>query len=157
MKIHLLQSLVLAAAMAAPGVNAQASPPAVLKIEQPWARPTVAGQHAGGAYLTLRNDAATPDRLLGGSTPVAERVEVHEMRMDGNVMRMRELAALEVPAGKPTKLEPGGMHLMLMGLKAPLKAGDKVPLKLRFEKAGEIETVLVVQTRPAAATDAHKH
>ncbi len=157
MKHLLLQSLVVAAALVAPGVNAQTPAPATLKVEQPWTRPTVVGQQAGGAYLTLHNAAATSDRLLGGSTPAAERVEVHEMRMDGNVMRMREVAAIELPPGKPTKLEPGGLHLMLMGLKAPLKAGDKVPLKLRFEKAGEVEVVFVVQARPAAMTDAHKH
>ena len=143
--------------MLAPGANAQTTLPTTLKIEQPWARPTVAGQHAGGAYLVLHNDAATPDRLLDGSTPAAQRVEVHEMHMDGNVMRMREVGALEMPAGKSTRLEPGGLHLMLVGLKAPLKAGDKVPLKLRFEKAGEIAVVLQVQTRPAATADAHKH
>ena len=156
MKTKLLNSLAFAALVLA-GAAVHAAPPAVLKAEQAWARPTVAGQQAGGAYVILHNGGATADRLLGGSTPAAERVEVHEMRMDGSVMRMRELAALELPAGKSTKLEPGGRHLMLMGLKAPLKVGDKVPLKLRFEKAGEIEVVLLVQTRPAAAADAHKH
>ena len=156
MKNKLSKSLAWAALVLA-GATVHAASPAVLKAEQAWARPTVAGQQAGGAYVTLHNGGATVDRLLGGSTPAAERVEVHEMRMDGSVMRMRELPALELPAGKSTKLEPGGLHLMLMGLKAPLKVGDKVPLKLRFEKAGEVDLVLLVQTRPTAAADAHKH
>ena len=80
------------------------------------------------------------------------------MRMDGNVMRMREMAAgLELPAGKTVSLSPGGLHLMLVDLKAPLKLGDKVPLKLRFEKAGEIEVTLYVESRPAVAASAHAH
>ena len=129
-----------------------------LKIEHPWARPTVAGQSTGGAYLGVINSGNAPDRLLGGSSPAAARVEVHEMRMDGNVMRMREMSALDVPAGVTVKLAPGGMHLMLFGLQKPLKAGDKLPLKLRFERAGEIEVMLNVETQPAAVpVEAHKH
>ena len=129
-----------------------------LKIGHPWARPTLPGQSAGGAYLSVANTGVAPDRLLGGSSPAAERVEVHEMRMDGDVMRMRELPALELPAGKTVPLAPGGLHLMLNGLKAPLKLGDKLPLKLRFEKAGEIEVLLHVENQPATAADtAHKH
>jgi periplasmic copper chaperone A len=128
-----------------------------LEIGHPWARPTLPGQSTGGAYLSVHNSGSTPDRLLGGSTPAALRVEVHEMRMDGDVMRMREMAALDLPAGKRVALAPGGLHLMLTGLKAPLKVGDKLPLKLRFEKAGEIEVMLHVESKPAAAADAHKH
>ena len=154
MKHKRLNSLAWAALVLA-GAAVHAMPPGALTVEHAWARPTVVGQQAGGAYVILHNAGATADRLLGGSTPAAERVEVHEMRMDGSVMRMRELAALELPAGKSTKLEPGGLHLMLMGLKAPLKVGDQVPLKLRFEKAGEVEVMLQVQVKPAAPM--HKH
>ena len=129
-----------------------------LKIDHPWARPTLPGQSAGGAYLSVHNGGSAPDRLLGGSTPGAKRVEVHEMRMEGDVMRMREMPALDLPAGKLVQLAPGGLHLMLFGLKAPLKLGDKLPLKLRFEKAGEIDVVLHVENKPAAPADtAHKH
>jgi len=129
-----------------------------LKIGHPWARPTLPGQGAGGAYLSVHNGGSTPDRLLGGSMPVAAGVEVHEMRMEGDVMRMRELPGLEIPAGKTVTLAPAGLHLMLTGLKAPLKLGDKLPLKLRFEKAGEIEVTVNVEDKPAAPTEAaHKH
>jgi len=128
-----------------------------LKIDQAWVRPTVPGQGTGGAYLSVSNSGPAADRLLGGSSPAAARVEVHEMRMDGNVMRMRELTALNLPAGKRIQLAPGGLHLMLVDLKAPLKIGDKVPLKLRFEKAGEIDVMLQVQDKPVASSDAHKH
>lgn len=147
----------MAACLAATGAAAREFQAGALKIGQPWARPTVAGQGAGGAYLSLHNSGRTPDRLLGGRTPAAERVELHEMRMDGDVMRMREKVAVDLPAGQRVALAPGGLHLMLMGLKAPLKVGDQLPLTLRFEKAGEIEVTLQVQSAPAAAAEAHKH
>ena len=128
-----------------------------LKIEHPWVRPTLSGQRTGAGYLGIHNSGSAADRLLGGSTPAAAAVEVHEMRMDGDVMRMRELKALELPAGKAVALAPGGLHLMLTGLKAPLKIGDKLSVKLRFEKAGEVELVFHVENQPAPAADAHKH
>ena len=150
--------LALATLLTATAASAHEFQLGSLKIDHPWARPTLPGQSAGGAYLSVTNNGVAPDRLLGGSSPAAERVEVHEMRMDGDVMRMRELPALELPAGKTVPLAPGGLHLMLNGLKAPLKIGDKLPLKLRFEKAGEIEVLLHVENQPATAADtAHKH
>jgi copper(I)-binding protein len=131
-----------------------------LEIGHPWARPTLPGQTSGGGYLSVNNQGSRPDRLLGGSTSAAAAVEVHEMRMEGDVMRMRERAALDLPAGKVVTLAPGGLHLMLTGLRSPLKAGDRVPLKLYFERAGEIDVVLHVENMPAAATAAsaaHMH
>jgi copper(I)-binding protein len=113
-----------------------------ITFDRAWARPTVAGQMAGGAFVTLTS--ATGDRLLGGRTPAAERVELHSMKMEGDVMRMRQVEAIELPAGKPVPLEPGGLHLMLMGLKAPMKAGSKVPVTLKFERAGERTVELAV-------------
>ncbi len=128
-----------------------------LKIDQLWARPTVAGQSAGGGFLSVQNSGSKPDRLLGGSSPAAAAVEVHEMRMEGDVMRMREIKALELPAGKRVTLAPGGFHLMLVGLKAPLKLGDKVPVKLRFEAAGDIDVLLQVANTPVPGAETHKH
>lgn len=129
---------------------------AQVQVEGAWARPTAPGQPVGGGYLTLRS--ASADRLLGGSTPAAERVELHSMAMIGNVMKMRQLDALALPAGKSVKLQPGSQHLMLVGLKAPLKVGDKLALTLKFEKAGEVRAELTVMSGPApmAAAD-HKH
>jgi len=149
--------LALAALLTASAAKAHEFQLGALKIGHPWARPTLPGQGAGGAYLRVTNNGGVPDRLLGGSAPAAAQVEIHEMRMEGDVMRMREMAALELPAGKVVTLAPGGLHLMLTGLKAPLKLGDKLPLKLRFEKAGEIEVMLHVEQQPAAPADAHKH
>jgi copper(I)-binding protein len=157
MRLRHLFALAVAGIIAATATAAQEAQPGALKIDQPWARPTLPGQSVGGAYLSVHNRGSVPDRLLGGSTPAAARVEVHEMRMEGDMMRMRELKALELPAGRLVKLAPGGLHLMLMDLKAPLKIGDKLPLKLRFEKAGEIEVMLQVENKPPAPADARKH
>jgi copper(I)-binding protein len=92
-----------------------------IRIGHPWARATLPVQTTGGAYLKLHNTGGTPDRLVGGSTPAAERVELHSMVMDGNIMRMRELAAIDIPPGQVVELRPGALHLMLVGLKGELK------------------------------------
>ncbi|MCR5885148.1 copper chaperone PCu(A)C [Rhizobacter sp. J219] len=123
-----------------------------LTIGHPYARATVPGQPAGGAYLSVSNAGTTGDKLVSASADVSKSVELHEMKMDGDVMRMREVTAVEVPAGKAVELKPGGLHIMLMGLKAPLKQGDKFPLKLKFEKAGEV-TVTVNVEGPGASHD----
>ncbi|MBL0728489.1 copper chaperone PCu(A)C [Piscinibacter sp. HJYY11] len=123
-----------------------------LTIGHPYARSTAPGQPAGGAYLSIRNAGAAGDKLVSASADVSRSVELHEMKMDGDVMRMREVSAVEVPAGKAVELKPGGLHIMLMGLKAPLKQGEKFPLKLKFEKAGEV-TVTVNVEGPGASHD----
>jgi periplasmic copper chaperone A len=126
---------------------AQAVTAGAINVSQPRARATVAGQMAGGGFLTLANVGGTPDRLVAARSDAAASVELHTMSMEGDVMRMRQIDGVDLPAGKTVELKPGGMHLMLMGLKAPLKAGDSFPLTLRFEKAGE----LTVQVRVEAA------
>lgn len=126
---------------------------AQVKAEAAWARPTVPGQQGGGGYLTLTSPAA--DRLIGGSTPVAQRFELHTMAMKGDVMEMRQVDAIDLPAGKKVELKPGGLHVMFIGLKAPLKVGDKVPVTLKFEKAGELKVDFQVAHKAAEA--GHKH
>lgn len=123
-----------------------------LTIGHPYARSTAPGQPAGGAYLSIRNAGTAGDKLVSASAEVSKSVELHEMKMEGDVMRMREVSAVEVPAGKAVELKPGGLHIMLMGLKAPLKQGEKFPLKLKFEKAGEV-TVTVNVEGPGASHD----
>ena len=137
----------LAALLCAPAV-------AQVKVEAAWARPTVQGQTVGGAYLTLQS--AQADRLLGASTPVAGRVELHRMSMAGDVMRMRQLDAIDLPAGQAVRLAPGGLHLMLLGLNKPLAIGEKLSLTLKFERGGVL-TVQVPVTAQAAAAAEHKH
>jgi copper(I)-binding protein len=126
---------------------------AQVTVDGAWARPTVPGQPVGGGYLVMT--AAAGDRLVGGSTSAASRVELHTMAMKGDVMEMREVPAIELSAGRKVELKPGGLHLMFIGLKAPLKVGDKVPVTLKFEKAGEVKVDFAVMVKPAAAE--HKH
>ena len=110
-----------------------------LVITQAWSRATPKGAKTGGAYLTIENKGSMPDRLVGGSADAAGEVEIHEMTMANGVMKMRPLdKGLEIGPGKTVKLSPGGFHVMLMGLKSPLKQGDKLPVTLEFEKAGKV-------------------
>lgn len=135
------------------GVQAGESKLGAITIDSPHARATVAGQSAGGGFMKLVNKGGD-DRLLAASADVSSAVELHSMNMDGNVMRMRQVDAIDLPAGKTIELKPGGLHMMFMGLKAPLKAGESFPLKLRFEKAGEVTVQVKVQ--PAGHVDPHK-
>ena len=115
-----------------------------ITIGHPYARTTAAGQASGGGYLKLENKGAD-DKLLSASADVAASVELHSMRMEGDVMRMRQVDGIALPKGKTVELKPGGFHIMFMGLKAPLKSGDKFPLKLKFEKAGEVTVTVNVE------------
>jgi len=117
-----------------------------LVIGHPWTRATPPSAPAGGGYLTVTNTGTTPDKLVSARTPAAGAVQVHEMKMEGNVMRMRERdGGLEIPPGATVTLAPGGLHLMMMGLKVPLNQGEKVPVTLVFEKAGSIDVEFLVQ------------
>jgi copper(I)-binding protein len=117
-----------------------------LKIGHPWARATAPTAPAGGGFHSVTNNGTVPDRLVSVQSTAAETVQIHEMKMDGDVMRMREVGqGLEIPPGATVTLAPGGFHLMMMGLKGPLKQGTKVPLTLVFEKAGKIDVELAVE------------
>ena len=148
-------SLGLSAALA----QAHSFEAGAIQIGHPWARPTVAGQKAGGGYLKLDNRGSTADKLVSASAEgVAGRVEMHSMTMEGDVMRMREVqGGIAVGAGEKVALEPGGYHLMLMDLKQPLAVGRRFPLKLRFEKAGEVTVEIVVEQPKAASGGAAPH
>ncbi|TFY97836.1 copper chaperone PCu(A)C [Ramlibacter rhizophilus] len=147
----LLRGLAFACLPLALATFAQAQ--ASLQVEAPWARLSVPGQQASGAFMRLT--AAEPLSLVGARSPVAGRVEVHEMKMDGDVMRMRPLTALPLPAGQAVELRPGGLHLMLLDLKAPLQAGTLVPLTLLLRDARGAEQQLAldvpVSARPPGA------
>jgi copper(I)-binding protein len=122
-----------------------------LEISQAWARATPPSAPAGGGFLKITNTGATPDRLVSARSPAADIVQVHEMKMDGSVMRMREVEkGLEIPAGGSVTLAPGGYHLMMMGLKGPLKQGSTVPVTLTFEKAGTVDVELAVEAMGAS-------
>ena len=114
-----------------------------VKVENAWARATPAKAENGAAYLTLKSAAA--DRLTGVSTPVAKQAELHQMTMDGTVMKMRQIAGLDLPAGQPVTLKPGGIHVMLLGLTQPLKTGQSFPLTLHFAKTGTQVVIVKVE------------
>ena len=136
---------------------------AAVVVSDAWVRATVPGQIGTGGFMTLRSKDG-PLQLVGFTSPVAGSAELHEMAMDGNVMRMRPVASLDLPVGQAVELRPGGHHLMLMSLKAPLKAGSAVPLVLQLKAPdGRVlqqrVDVPVRSNAPAAApaADAHEH
>lgn len=112
-----------------------------ITVTDVWARATMPGQPVSGAYMQIRSDADA--RLVSASSPAVPRVEMHEMKMDGDVMRMREVKAIDLPKGKTVSLEPGGFHIMLMNLPKPIAAGDVIPLILTVESGGKQQTVEV--------------
>jgi len=119
-----------------------------ITVGHPYARATAAGQPTGGGFMKLINGGGN-DKLLSVSADVSKAVELHEMKMEGDVMKMRQVDGIELQAGKTVELKPGSYHVMFIGLKAPLKAGDSFPVKLKFEKAGEV-TVDVKVEAPGA-------
>jgi copper(I)-binding protein len=118
-------SVVVFGALLAGAASAQ------VEVKDAWARPAVPGQSGTGAFMTIT--APQGAKLVGASSAVAGVTEIHEMAMEGNVMKMRAIAALDLPAGRSVELKPGGYHVMLMDLKQPLKAGEKVKIELRLE------------------------
>jgi len=129
---------------------------AQVSAERPWTRATPPGAKVGGGFMQLRSSSAA-DRVVGASSPVAGRVEMHITVREGDVMKMREVTAFEVPAGGTFELKPGGAHLMLMDLKRPLKQGEKVPLTLKLEKGGELKLDLSVEEMGARQPAHQRH
>jgi copper(I)-binding protein len=116
-----------------------------LHVRHPWTRATPPGAKVAVGFLEIRNSGNEPDRVVGASTPHAERVELHVMMREGDVMKMRGVQSFEVPARQRLTLRPGGPHLMIIGLKRPLAKGEQIPLTLRFERGGEVRIELEVQ------------
>jgi copper(I)-binding protein len=126
------------------------------RVEQAWARATPGGSAStGAAYATI--ETASPDKLVGASTPIAGRAELHEHVDQGGVMRMRSVDAVPVRPGTPTVLKPGGLHVMLMELKRPLKEGDSFPMSFVFEKAGVREVTVRVERAGAMGPPSGEH
>ena len=132
-----------------------------LAIDHPYATPTRPGMTTGAVYFrAIKNNGTEPDRLLSARTPAAATVELHRMEMDGDVMRMRAVPAVELPAKTEVRLRhgtPNGHHLMLLGLKAPLKDGDRFPVTLTFQRTGEREVMVWVQTPREVTAGGHNH
>jgi len=126
-----------------------------LVIDHPWSRATPPAAKTAAGYMTILNKGTTADRLIAISSAVAGRVEIHRMMMDGSIMRMRPVPeGVEIRPGESVKLGPGGYHLMMMELREPMKQGQKVPVTLRFERAGQVTVELAVEAMGASPTGA---
>lgn len=126
------------------------APLAQLRIENAWAAPTPGGVEVSAGYLTITNPTNADDALIGVSSPRAGRAEVHEMIMEGGVMQMRAVARLPIGAGQTLTLSPGGRHLMFFDVAQPFAEGETIPVRLRFERAGDVDVSLPVR-RPTHA------
>jgi periplasmic copper chaperone A len=126
-----------------------------VRSDDAWARAPAAGQKTIGAYVELMS--ASDAALVSAASPLAERVELHTMTLDGGIMRMRSIPRIELPAGKAVKLAPGGMHLMVFNLKQPLKAGDKLPLVLTIQGAGASTATLEIEAEVRSEAKGHVH
>lgn len=151
---HTLKTLFVAAALAATAFASAFAQ--TIDVKDAWVRTSVPGQKATGAFMKIT--AREGSRLVAASSPVAGITEVHEMKMDGNIMKMRALEnGLELPAGKTVELKPGGFHVMLMDLKGPLAKDSTVPLTLVFKDAKGAESKLELKLPVAAAAVQHSH
>jgi copper(I)-binding protein len=115
-----------------------------ITIESPWARATPGGAKTGAAYMTVVNKGNSPDRLIGAATPVADNVQFHKDSEEKGVARMRQLPSVDIAPGATVSFKPGDMHMMLVGLKQPLKEGQTIPLTLTFENAGKLDVTAAV-------------
>jgi copper(I)-binding protein len=157
-RLHSLRLVLIAlivAGCAVPAGEAQAQP---VTVKDAWVRAPAPGQKVAGAYMELvsRTDLA----LTAVASPAAASAELHSMSVEEGVMRMRPVARIELPPGKPVKLAPGGLHIMLIDVKQPLKPGDKVPLTLTVQRAdfsGRSVFTVQAEVRDAANTPAHHH
>lgn len=130
---------------------------AQVEIENPWVRATAPGASVGGGYLTVVNRSAAPDRLVGASSPTADRVELHVHVREGDVMKMRQVPAFDIPALGRFEAKPGGPHLMFMALRQPFKEGEQIPVTLKFEQAGEVQAQFPVGRLGAMMPGHSKH
>lgn len=150
-----------AALLSAFPAAAETAPKPAITITTPWARETPGGAPNGAAYLTITNSAETGDTLLSAETPAADRAELHEHIHEGDVMKMRRVDKLEIKPGSSLEMAPMGYHMMLIGLKAPLKAGDLVRLSLTFQMAGKVEVeapvIALGAAAPTEAAPGHEH
>ena len=142
--------------IAVPALFVAAVAHAQVKVDGAWVRATVPQQSGTGAFMALTSEHDS--KLVKADSPVAKHVEIHEMAMENQVMKMRQIQALPLPAGQKVELKPGGYHIMFMGLHAQVKEGDDVPLTLTFESAdGKRSTMEIVATARPLASGAHGH
>jgi hypothetical protein len=152
-----MSNKILAFATSLVVASAALAQPTQLEVDHAWARATPGKADNGAAYVTITSPTA--DRLVSASTPVAKKAELHTMSMQGMVMKMRPISGVDIPAGQPVSLKPGGEHIMLMGLNEQLREGRSFPLTLDFEKAGPRTVTVTVEKAgangPAPAAAQH--
>lgn len=154
---HLFGAAALAAIASALPAAAQDYRAGDVAVGRPWTRAVAAGAPTAAGYMTLRNEGSAPDRLVSASTPMARAVELHEGAVADGITRMRPLpSGIEIPPGATVRLEPGGLHAMLTGPSGPFAQGTRVPLTLRFERAGEVTVELAVEAPGARSGGAHR-
>ena len=157
-----MKSILFAAALAlmAGSASAHEYKAGSIEIKHPWSRATPKGSEVAGGYMKLINTGKEPDRLIGGSVPIAGKFEIHEMSMDGGVMKMRMLPrGIEIKPGQTVELKPGSYHLMFVGLKEPFEKGKRVKGTLQFEKAGKVDVEYAIEaagSTPGMNHDEHK-
>lgn len=141
-----------------PGETSETSATVVgaIRIVDPWARATAGMATVGAAYMTLENTGATTDRLIEATSPIATDAELHAHIVDGDIMRMRGVESMDLPPGETVELQPGGLHVMLIGLSTPLQLGEHFPLTLTFAEAGTT-TVEVEVLQPGAIEPGRDH
>ena len=128
-----------------------------LSVKHPWSRATPKGAAVAGGYMKITNTGTTPDRLTGGTTDSAKKFEIHEMKMEGSVMRMRELTdGIVIPPGATVELKPGSYHIMMTTLARPFAQGDRVKASLTFERAGKVDIEFAVDAAGGSGKE-HKH
>lgn len=156
MKRSSLFAAALCAVFAASPAVAHDFTAGALKIVHPWARATPKSAPVGGGYLTITNTGTTPDRFVSGTSDVAKGFEIHEMSMEGGIMKMRPLPnGVEIKPGQTVTFKPGGYHVMFTGLRKPLEKGQRVNATLQFEKAGKVDVYFTVEAIGAPAAAGH--
>ncbi|AMN41655.1 copper chaperone PCu(A)C [Rhodoplanes sp. Z2-YC6860] len=139
-------TLAISLALAASAASAHEYKAGSIEIKHPWSRATPKGATVAGGYMKLTNTGATPDRLIGGSTEIAGKFEIHEMSMDNGVMKMRPLVdGVEIKPGETVEFKPGGYHLMFVGITQPVAQGKRVKGTLEFEKAGKVDVEYAIE------------
>jgi len=128
-----------------------------VEVSDAWIRATAPGQKTAAGYMIIRNKSAQLERLVGGSSEAAAKLQTHASIQDGDIMRMREVKGYDIPAKGSFELKPNGSHLMLVDLKQPLKEGDKVPVVLKFEKSGDVRVDFEVRPLATSASGHHQH